>query len=104
MALGGALGLVLVARDAVELFVADMAQGDIPLCFTWQAWHHLIWGFCHLTCQTKLCGAFVFDSVFWAPPPSPALSCSMSHPALFCVASVALMALGSALGPVFSCP
>ena len=45
MALGGALGLVLVARDAVELFVADMAQGDIPLCFTWQAWHHLIWGF-----------------------------------------------------------
>ena len=41
MALGGALGPVLVARDAVALCVAGVALGDIHLRFTWQAWHHL---------------------------------------------------------------
>ena len=41
MALGGALGLVLVARDAAVLSVAGVAQSHIHLGFTWQAWHHL---------------------------------------------------------------
>ena len=39
MALGGALGLVLGARDAVALCVAGVALGDIYVGFTWQAWH-----------------------------------------------------------------
>ena len=39
MALGGALGSVLVAGDAAALCVAGVALGDIHLRFTWQAWH-----------------------------------------------------------------
>ena len=41
MALGGALGSVLVAGDAAAgaLCVAGVAFGDIHLRFTWQAWH-----------------------------------------------------------------
>ena len=42
MALGGALGSVLVAGDAGDaaaLCVAGMAFGDIHLRFTWQARH-----------------------------------------------------------------
>ena len=38
MALGGALGPGLVARDAAALCVAGVALGDIHLRFTWQAW------------------------------------------------------------------
>ena len=38
MALGGALGPALVARDAAALCVAGVALGDIHLRFTWQAW------------------------------------------------------------------
>ena len=41
MVLGGALGPVLVARDAAALCVAGVALGDIYVRFTWQAWHHL---------------------------------------------------------------
>ena len=41
MALGGALGPVLVAGDAAALCVAGVALGDIYLRFTCQAWHHL---------------------------------------------------------------
>ena len=41
MALGGALGPGLVARDAAALYVAGVALGDIHLRFTWQAWHNL---------------------------------------------------------------
>ena len=37
MALGGALGLVLVARDAAALCVAGVAQCHIHLRFMWQA-------------------------------------------------------------------
>ena len=40
MALGGALGPDLVARDAAALCVAGVL-GDIHLRLTWQAWHHL---------------------------------------------------------------
>ena len=63
MALGGALGPVLVARD-----VAD---------FAWQAWH-------------LVTSTFV----------SRGRRGGISHPRSFCVAGVALMALGGALGPV----
>ena len=41
MALGGALGPDLVACDAAALCVAGVAQPDIHLRFTWQAWHKL---------------------------------------------------------------
>ena len=41
MALGGALGPGLVARDAAALCVAGVALGDIHLGFAWQAWHNL---------------------------------------------------------------
>ena len=36
---GGALGPVLVAGDAAAFCVAGVANGDIRLRFTWQAWH-----------------------------------------------------------------
>ena len=39
MALGGALGSVLVAGDAAALCVAGVAHGDIYLRFAWQAWY-----------------------------------------------------------------
>ena len=39
MALGGALGLGLVARDAAALCVAGAAQTHIYRRFAWQAWH-----------------------------------------------------------------
>ena len=41
MALGGALGSGLGARDAAAFCVAGVAQPDIHLRFTWQAWHKL---------------------------------------------------------------
>ena len=41
MALSGALGPDLVARDAAALCVAGVALGDIHLRFTWQAWRNL---------------------------------------------------------------
>ena len=45
VALGGALGLVLVARDAVVLCVAGVAQCHIHLRFTWQAWRNVTFTF-----------------------------------------------------------
>ena len=41
MALGGALGCGLGARDATAFCVAGVAQPHIHLRFTWQAWHKL---------------------------------------------------------------
>ena len=41
MALGGALGSGLGARDAAPFCVAGVAQPYIHLRFTWQAWHKL---------------------------------------------------------------
>ena len=41
MALGGALGSGLGARDAAAFCVAGVAQTRIYLRFTWQAWHNL---------------------------------------------------------------
>jgi len=41
MALGGALGLGLVARDPAALCVEGVAQCQIHVRFAWQAWHKL---------------------------------------------------------------
>ena len=41
MALGGALGLGLGARDAAAFCVAGVAQTHIYRRFAWQAWHKL---------------------------------------------------------------
>ena len=41
VALGGALGPDLVARDAAALCVAGVALDDNHRRFTWQAWHLL---------------------------------------------------------------
>ena len=41
MVLGGALGPGFGAGDAAALCVAGVAQPDIHLRFTWQAWHKL---------------------------------------------------------------
>ena len=76
MALGGALGPALVARDAAALCVAGVALGDIYVRFTWQAWHNLT-------------STFVLRG----------RRGTITHPSSFCVAGVALMALGGALGP-----
>ena len=43
MALGGTLGLGLVARDAAALCVADVAQTHIYHRFARQAWHRWHW-------------------------------------------------------------
>ena len=65
----------LGARDAAALCVAGVPQPDIHLRFTWQAWHNLT-------------STFV----------SRGRRGTNSHPPSFCVAGVALMALGGALG------
>ena len=44
MALGGALGLGLGARDAAAFCVAGAAQTHIHLRFAWQAWYRWHWG------------------------------------------------------------
>jgi len=77
MALGGAFGLVLVARDAAPLCVAGLTQSHIYFCFSWQAW-------CNLPSTFVLGGR----------------RGAISHPTLFCVAGVALIALSGALGLV----
>jgi len=41
MALGGALGSVLVAGDTPALCVAGMALGHIYLRIAWPVWHNL---------------------------------------------------------------
>ena len=99
----GALGLVLVARDAAALCVAGVAHSHIHLRFAWQAWHlwhwvarlgwfwspvtprHFAWQAWHLVTSTCI---------------SHCKRGTLSHPPSFCVAGVALMALGGALGLV----
>ena len=78
MALGGALGPDFVARDAAAVCVAGVVLGDIHLHFTWQVWHKL-------TSTVVLRGR---RGTYGIPS--------------FCVAGVALMALGGALGPDLS--
>ena len=66
MALGGALGLVLVARDAAAICVAGVALGHIYVGFMRQAWH--------LVTSTLV---------------SRGMRGAISHPPSFCVANVA---------------
>ena len=68
---GGALGSVLVAGDAAALCLAGVSLGDIYLRFAWQAKH-------------LATSAFVLRG----------RRGTWSHPPSFCVARVALMALG----------
>ena len=81
MALGGALGLGLVARDAAALCVAGAAQIHIYRRFAWQAWHKL-------TSTIVLRGRHGTNS----------------HLPSFCVAAVALMGTDSVARLVFSRP
>ena len=105
----------LGACDAAALCVAGVAQPDIHLRFTWQAWHKL-------TSTVVLRGRRGTDGTgwrawawIWAPVTprhfawqawhnltstfvSRGRRGTNSHPPSFCVAGVALMALGGALG------
>ena len=71
----------LVSRDTAALCVAGVALGDIHFRFTWQALHNLT-------------STFV----------SRGRRSTISHPPSFCVAGVALMALGGALGSGLGAP
>ena len=115
MALGGALGLVLVARDAAALCMAGVALGDIDVRFTWQAWRNLTstfvlrgrrgtygtgWRAWAGFSRPGLRGTFAW--LAWRLVTSTCVSRgrrgTISHPPSFCMAGVALMALGGALG------
>ena len=79
------------ARDAAALCVAGVAQPDIHLRFTWQAWHSWHW----------------VARLDWLGRPGRRGTLrgrrgTNSHPPSFCVAGVALMALGGALGLAWS--
>ena len=114
MALGGALGSGLGARDAAEFcvaavaqtriylfYVAGVAQSDIHLRFTWQTWHS--W---HSVARLGLVWAPVTPRHFawqaWHNLTSTFISRGTrgtnSHLPSFHVAGVALMAWGGALG------
>ena len=119
MVLGGALGPDLSPVTPRPLCVAGVALGDIHLHFTWQAWHKL-------TSTVVLRGRRgTYGMVGGAlgpdlSPVTPRLFAwqawhlvtstfvsrgrrgTNSHPPSFCVAGVALMGLGGALGPDLS--
>ena len=118
----------LGARDAAALCVAGVSQPDIHLRFTWQAWHNLTstfvsrgrrgthgtgwraWTGLGACDAAALCVADVaqthtycrFTWQAWHNLTSTFVSRGRrgtnSHPPSFCVAGVALMALGGALG------
>ena len=118
----------LGARDAAALCVAGVSQPDIHLRFTWQAWHNLTstfvsrgrrgthgtgwraWTGLGACDAAALCVAGVaqthtycrFTWQAWHNLTSTFVSRGRrgtnSHPPSFCVAGVALMALGGALG------
>ena len=58
MALGGALGICLVALDAAALCVAGAAQTHIDHRLAWQAWHEL-------TSTIVLCGRRGSNGTGW---------------------------------------
>ena len=91
MALGRA-GARLVAGDAAQLCVAGVALGDIHLRFAWNVWH-----LATSTCVLRgRCGTWSLP--LWHLATSTFVShgrCgTWSHSPSFCVAGVALMALG----------
>ena len=113
-----------VACDAAALCVAGVALGDIHLRFTWQAWHktrihrRFAWQAWHswYWALMVLGGALGpdlspvtprhFAWQAWHLVTSTFVSRGRrgtnSHPPSFCVAGVALMVLGGALGPDLS--
>ena len=101
MALGGALGCGLGARDAAAFCVAGVAQPYIHLRFTWQAWHSWHW-----VARLGVVWARVTPRHFawqaWHNLTSTFISrgrCGTNSHLPSCrVAGVALMALGGALG------
>ena len=118
MVLGGALGPGFWRRGAAPLCVAGVAQPDIHLRFTWQAWHKL-------TSTVVLRGRRATYGTGWRPwagiwrrgaAPHFAWQAwhnltstfvsrgrrgTNSHLLSFCVAGEPLMVLGGALGPGF---
>ena len=92
MVLGGALGPGFGACDAAALCVAGVAQPDIHLRFTWQAWHKL-------TSAVVLRGRRGTDGTGWRPWAGiwrlwrhgtlRGRRGTNSHPPSFCVAGVA---------------
>ena len=120
MVLGGALGPGFGACDAAALCVAGVAQPDIHLRFTWQAWHkvtstivlrgrrqawHLWYWVAPLGRDLAPVTPRHFAWQAWHNLTSTFVSRGRrgtnSHPPSFCVAGVALMVLGGALGPGF---
>ena len=124
------LGSVLVAGDAAALCVARVALGDIHVRFAWQAWHLVTSAFVlrgrrgtrshplsfHVAGVALMALGGALGSVLVAGEArhfvwqtSRLATCTFvsrgrrgtwSHPPSFCVAGVALMALGGALGSV----
>ena len=105
---GGALGPVLVASDAAALCVAGVALGDIHLRLAWQAWH-LVTGTFLLRGRSGAYGIGLLGPVLVAGDAAalcvagvalgdihvlPGRCGTWSHAPSFCVAGVALMALG----------
>ena len=115
MVLGGALGPGFGAWGAAPLCVAGVAQPDIHLRFTWQAWHktrihrRFAWQAWHLWYWVAPLGRDLapgaprhFAWQAWHNLTSTFVSRGRrgtnSHLPSFCVAGVALMVLGGALG------
>ena len=101
---GGALGPGFGACDAAVLCVAGVARTHIHRRFAWQAWH--LW---YLVAPLGLDLAPVTPRFFawqaWYKSTSTVVSRGRrgtnSHSPSFCVAGVALMVPGGALGPGF---
>ena len=103
----------LGARDAAPLCVAGVPQPDVHLRFTWQAWHKLTstvvlrgrrgthgtgwraWTGLGARDAAALCVAGMAQTHTYCRFGRRGTN---SHPPSFCVAGVALMALGGALG------
>ena len=86
----------LGARDAAALGVAGVALGDIHLRFAWQAWHKLA-----STVVSRGRRGTNSHPQQLVSEVNRSFRRTNSHPPSFCVAGVALMVLGGALGPGF---
>ena len=101
MALGGALGSGLGARDAAAFCVAGVAQPYIHLRFTWQVWHNLTSTF--VSRGRRSTHATPWRARVWFGRARRrgilrGRRGTILHPPSFRVAGVALMALRGALG------
>jgi len=107
MALRGALGSGLGARDAAAFCLAGVAQPYIHLRFTWQASHKLTSTFVSRGRRGTYGIGWCAWSGFVARDAAALcvadvvlgdIHLHFTHPPSFCVAGVALMALGGVLG------